>query len=543
MTHSRSAAAACMALMASAFPPPAATARGIATAPATLLPAPATANLRLWLHDPRGSATTPLATGIFLQGPGDAAWQFVPAQPDGSLNLQLAPGSYQFDTVEPNGAARALLRHRYRVTVAAGGAAGIAGSVPDSRGIHVVSLDLAVAPANAAVRAAQDRLTALAKLPASAFTPASPCQLMDQLTPERDFATDVSAGFPKVRVRLPSSGTIRALIVPVDFPDLRGRDDPTQFFAPLAADMRGFYLKQSYGRVRFDFQILPAWIHLPFSPERFGIGIVNGAGDVNAYRNDIVAFTDGQIDYSAYDAVYFLVPKETPMATMGFGPAITFPTWTRTGYLVNGAMGGADMYVNETRGVDGAQWKWMAHETGHAFGLLDEDLHHASSTLGSWGIMANSWSKHAIEHNGWDRYLQGWLDQPQVSCLTRPNLPDAGATVRLSPLVRQAGGTKLALVPLSSATILAIESRKNEGYDHISPGREGVLVYTVDMRLGSLGGGYRTQRRPGSTDPNFEDAALHVGDTVAVDRVTVTVTASDADGDTVTVRRQVQVPR
>jgi riboflavin synthase alpha subunit len=39
----------------------------------------------------------------------------------------------------------------------------------------------------------------------------------------------------------------------------------------------------------------------------------------------------------------------------------------------------------------------------------------------------------------------------------------------------------------------------------------------------------------GSTDPSFEDAALHAGDSITVDGVTVTVTATSADGDTVKV--------
>ena len=57
------------------------------------------------------------------------------------------------------------------------------------------------------------------------------------------------------------------------------------------------------------------------------------------------------------------------------------------------------------------------------------------------------------------------------------------------------------------------------------------------MTLGTLGGGYRTQRRSGSTDATFEDAALHVGDSVEVEGVTVTVTETSADGDTVRVSR------
>lgn len=83
-----------------------------------------------------------------------------------------------------------------------------------------------------------------------------------------------------------------------------------------------------------------------------------------------------------------------------------------------------------------------------------------------------------------------------------------------------------------------MESRKNEGYDRIAAGNEGVLVYTVDMTLATLKGGYRTVRRPGSIDPNFEDAALRSGESVSVDGVTVTVTASGKDGDTVRISRQ-----
>src|SRR5471032_736751 len=508
-------------------------------APDNLIATPAAANLRLWIYDPRTAHGKSLATGIFLQNiPTTAGWKFAPANPDGSLYLSLAPGNYQFDTVEPHGMAATLLRHRYQVAISATGVVSIQGLNPNSQRVYPVTLDLAAVPATGEARKRQDALKELASQAASTFRPTSACQLMDQVTPDRNFATDVSAGFPKVRIRLPSIGHIRALIVPVDFPDVRGQDDPARFFTPLANDVRDFYLKQSYGRVTFDFDVLSHWVQLPFSPGKYGMTSVNGSGDFAAFRNEIIALTETQIDYSLYDAVYFLVPKEMPMDQMGYGPAITGPSWTSTGYVVNGATGGADMYYNVARGVVGAQWKWMAHETGHAFGLYDEDLAHKSATLGSWSIMANNWSNHAIEHNGWDRYLQGWLSDAQVACLARPTLTHAGTSVRLGPLVRQQDtATKVAMVPLSGSKILVMESRKNEGYDRIPAGHEGVLVYTVDMTLGTLGGGYRTQRRGGSTDATFEDAALHVGDSVEVEGVTVAVTETGADGDTVRVSR------
>jgi M6 family metalloprotease-like protein len=371
-------------------------------------------------------------------------------------------------------------------------------------GYYAVTLKLAAVPATPQAQLLQDNLKALASEPASTFKPTSACQLMDQVSANRSFATDLSAGFPKVRTRLPSTGHIRALIVPVDFPNVNGQDNTAVFFTPLANDVRDFYLKQSYGRLAFDFSIVPNWVRLPFSPSKYGFTSANQSGDFTSYRNDIIAMTEKQIDYSQYDAVYFLVPKEMPMDQMGYGPAITGPTWTATGYVNNGATGGADMYL--AGNGPGSQWKWMAHETGHAFGLYDEDLNHASATLGSWGLMANNWSQNAIENILWDRYLQGWLPEAQVSCLPKTGLTKSDSTVVLSPLVRQNTATKVVLVPLSTSKILAIESRKNEGYDHIVPSHEGVLVYTVDITIGTLGGGYRTQRRVGSTDPSFEDA-------------------------------------
>ena len=60
------------------------------------------------------------------------------------------------------------------------------------------------------------------------------------------------------------------------------------------------------------------------------------------------------------------------MSAIGWGPAITYPIATSTGYITNGASGGADMFL-PGKGVNAAR-NWMAHETGHAFGLYDEDL-------------------------------------------------------------------------------------------------------------------------------------------------------------------------
>jgi M6 family metalloprotease-like protein len=501
--------------------------------PNKLTDAPSGTNVKLWIYNPKDKALAIGGRGIFLSI-GGGAFNFLPTNSDGSFYATWKIGAYTIDIVEPNQID--YLRKRYIATVDSVGVLTLDGLTANSQGYFTVTVDLPV-QTNPMLDDLKRRLLVLATTPASSFNPVSACQLIDQVTPIRGYNVDLSAGFPKIGQRLQSYGRIKALIVPVDFSDIVGKDNTVLYFSDVANGVRDFYHKQSYGAVAFDFDIVPQWIRLPFTSTKYGTGGLVGAGDAGGYQAAIISLTDGAIDYSGYDAVYYLVPKEMPMANMGWGPAITSPYWVSTGVVINGATGGADMYHAENNGIIGGRWKWMAHETGHAFGLYDEDLNHASQTLGHWGIMAMSWSNRAIELGAWDRYLQGWLPQSQVNCTTMSALTGDGAITKISPIVRQDKEVKSIMVPVTPSKILVIESRKSESLDVIPANNEGVLVYTVDMTKGQLGGGYVIQKRIGSTDKNFEDAALRTGDSITVDGVKITVMALDPTGDTVKISK------
>ena len=389
-------------------------------------------------------------------------------------------------------------------------------------------------PVSAAALAARAALDKLASEPVSTFVPTSPCQLIDQITPRRSYYTDLSAGFPKVRTRIKSYGNVKALIVPLDFTDIVGKDNPVTYFTPIAEGVNTYFNTISYGRVAFDFTILPNYVHMDFPISKYGIANTVGAGDVAGYRKAILDATNSQINYAEYEAVYFLVPKEMPMALMGWGPAITAPYQVDGGYIINGATGGADMYFNEQHGIKGATWKWMAHETGHAFGWYDEDYQHQSASLGNWGLMSQSWTNDVIEQNAWDRYLQGWLEESQVGCTSKSSLATA-KVFTINALSLNNGEQKAVMIPLSNSKILVAESRRASTLDNFGRTKEGLLVYTVDMTIGQLGGGYVTIRRPGSTSPEFLDAALRQGDSVTIDGVTITVTTSTTNSDTISI--------
>jgi len=510
------------------------------TIPSALAAAPAGSNIKMWFSDPRNPSQGLSGAGVFVcQGVGTPC-VFHAANSDGSFYLTLANGSYGFDTTEPNGMSTIFARKYYTVTVTTSGFttkdrdANI--GVANSAGFIAITLDLQTV-ANPMLLDLQNKINTLANIRVSSFVPKSACQLIDQVTPNRGLSVDLSAGFPKVAQRLTSAGRIKALIVPIDFSDVQGKDNTVAYFSTIATNVRDFYFKQSYGAVAFDFDIVSNWVRAPFTSTKFGTGGSVGAGDPNGYLNAIISLTDGAIDYSGYDAVYYLVPKEMPMANMGWGPAITYPHYTSNGVIMNGATGGADMYYTENNGIVGGTWKWMAHETGHAFGLYDEDLNHASQSLGYWNIMAMSWSNNSIELGAWDRYLQGWLPQSQVNCSEMASITSEGTTTKISPIVRQDKEIKTIMVPLTASKILVIESRKSESLDKIAANREGVLIYTVDMTKGQLGGGYVIQKRIGSTDKNFEDAALRTGDSITVEGVKITVMALDTTGDTVKISK------
>ena len=498
--------------------------------PSNLSPAPAGTNVKLWIADPRNVKAPMADSGIFYTT--GQTWIQAGSKADGSVNLTLGAGHYLIDTLAGAGLSNIMNRRRYIMDIASSGAVTIEGLTANASGIFGLTTDLISMDSSAD----PGQLAALIKLanePASTFKPTSQCQLIDAVTANRSLATDISTGFPKVRVRLPSYGHIKALIVPVDFTDLTGKDNTVSYYTRIANEVRDFYYTQSYGRVTFDFTIVPNWVHLPFATTKYG-----PSGDVGTYASSIIRLTDPEIEYGKYDAVYFLVPKEMPMSTMSAGPAITYPISTSSGVFNNGATGAADMYYKESNGNIGANWKWMAHETGHAFGLIDEDLRHQTITLGDWDIMASAWSSNAIELGAWDRYLLGWLTDAQVGCVKKDDLVSAGTTFSINTLVNQNDKQKSVMVPLSATKILVMESRRNAGLDVIPANQEGLIVYTVDVSVAQLGGGYVIQPRKGVTaESSYQDAALRVGDSITVEGVKITVLSANKDGDTVSLSK------
>ena len=478
--------------------------------PANISIPPTTGNVKFWIYDPLNkNLALAGSSGIFVL-PNGGAWTFMPISSSGLFIATWSVGTYSVDTVEPFGNSKEFSRHRYSVKVANDGSVSVNKMSPNSLGIYTLTVD-----------------PVTVKTSEAPFFPANDCQLLGQ-----DNNLEMNQGFPKRTKRLPSTGTIRALFIPVDFPDVTGRGNPADVYAEMANGMNAFYWNQSGRRVSFDFKILPTFVRMPFTSTFHELGKWSG-GDSFGYYTSALQEADSLVDYSQFDVVYIVSPREIPFSSMAYGPAHPSSIQTDDGVINNGSTSGADAWNN----LPGAPWKWISHETGHLFGLHDlYTVDPIKATYGSWDIMSNNWSVKAIELNAWNRYIQGWLSENQVNCLTS-NVLSSPVETLITPIERDSSLIKAVTIKVSNTKILVIESRRNEGFDKLTPVEEGTLVYTVDMTIGSIKGGWSTQRRPGSVAADFMDAALKVGDKVVVEGFTIEIISQTAAGDTVRVSK------
>lgn len=488
--------------------------------PVSVESAPAGTNIKLWIYNPSEKKSRLGSVGDWIGvniGYPNGDYVLKPANPDGSFYTKLISGTYLFDIVVPNPNPEQFVQKRYKVTVSNSGDPSITRMRSNSAGFFTVTVDL-------------PKSESLNK-----FVATTQCQLLDQTDDAK-----IRVGFPKPPARLPSFGTLNALIIPVDFQDVPGRRAPAEEFTLMTDATNVFYYATSGNRVKFDFQVIKNWVRMPVSSTFHKLG-TPGYGDIFSYWELALATADPLVDFSQFDVVYVLSPRETPSSSIAWGPAGALDSSsgypgisTDDGLVTNITSSGADAWQNVAQGTP---WVWMAHETGHLFGLHDLYVNPGAQTFGAWDLMASNSSKFAIEINSWNRYVQGWFTDSQIKCLNAVDINTTGVTQLINPLSRINQLTKAVVVRLSDTKVLVIESRRNEGFDVLTPAQEGSLVYTVDMTIPSMKGGWKVQRRAGSTDPFFLDAALRPGGVITVEGLRIEVISRDQNGDTVKVSR------
>ncbi|KAK8057468.1 hypothetical protein PG996_011405 [Apiospora saccharicola] len=291
---------------------------------------------------------------------------------------------------------------------------------------------------------------------------------------------------------VPGTGTLKAFMLFVDFPDaVSGNESAQAMYDQMAPPTAEWYAQASYGNLTLDISAdTSAYYRMPKSAAAYDW--LGNTWRQDAYVQDALdAFTgNGARPPPPEVDVLYVVP------TSGAAPWIkrsqtTFdPISTRQGQKVAkkavtfGANSAMDL-IHMT----------MVHETGHTFCL--PDYYSFNSYLGfyvgGFSIMAET-NGGSPDYFAWDKYRLGWIKDESVDCIL-----EKGSTEHvLTPLAVNGPGKKAVVVAASETHALIAEVRIASGVD-ANTCAPGVLLTIVDTREAGGNGPIRVlDTTPGS---------------------------------------------
>lgn len=358
----------------------------------------------------------------------------------------------------------------------------------------------------------------------SAGDPAAPCKL-----PIADGRGDVAiGGWPRAAERLRATGEVVATVIMVDFPDAPATMSPEDAFAKVAPS-DGIFDEMSYGRLDYRLEPVMTWYRMS-QPSTAYAPLTSSFDHHRAYIAEAVALADADVDFSSTESLIVLANPDAEGLGEA-GPAFT-PISADEGIAVDGTV----LMNGATSAHDLNHWGaiWLNHEVTHTLGLPDLYAFEGGEGLpytGEFGYMGlSSLDSNAPGLLAWERWVLGWIDDEQVTCLPAPLTSMARAVV--SP-IGTAGGPKAVVVAIGPTRALVAEARTATGLD-AGIRKEGVLVYTVDSSVESGFGPVRVFPAD-PVDPTvgyttFFEAPRAVGESVEVNGVRVAVVSRDGEG-------------
>ncbi|MGW7362106.1 M6 family metalloprotease domain-containing protein [Streptomyces sp. NPDC054841] len=292
----------------------------------------------------------------------------------------------------------------------------------------------------------------------------------------------MSEGVPTPPGYARSTGEVRALNLMIDFPDAEGAGAALDRFGEFFPQTEQWYATSSYGRLVYRPEVpLAHWLRMPMPFAAYGIE--RGAPYEPGYRQlvqDIVAATDHQVDFSAYDLVNILVTPNAGPSALDTVLSVTFSGNPDAPYADGVALGNTSFVYSRQDDGSGTYsetgYRVLPHENGHVFGLPDLYTSEGGGAVGHWDIMSEDWGANN-DLLGWHKWKLGWLDNNQVGCASE----SGSSEYELTPLATR-GGRKLVFVPFAADSGYAVEVRTRAGNDE-AVCEPGVLVYRIETDI------------------------------------------------------------
>ncbi|XDG05328.1 hypothetical protein ABKA04_004943 [Annulohypoxylon sp. FPYF3050] len=336
----------------------------------------------------------------------------------------------------------------------------------------------------------------------------------------------LSAGFGYELNCAPSTGTLNAFMIFVDFDDapaIETTQSLHDFFLPAAAE---WYAGSSYGALTLNVTAdTSRFYRMPVTAASYGWARGLSYETHEKYIQDAL---DAYNQTIAPTDVLYVVPTANA-AAISFSPTFMGDVQTRAGVYV--------AKKSVTFGLDAYKtWKYLVlnHETGHTMCLPDYYPFNGSATglfIGGWDLMGLI-SGPSPDYFAWDKWRLGWLSDEQIDCVA-----EAGSTTHTLTPLETTGGSKAVVIKHNSTDVLVVELRSADGLDSASC-TTGVLLYTISTTTATGEGPVRvldtTPASGGCAGDELNDAPLSLAGTTSYTvsewGITVTVVRESSDG-------------
>jgi M6 family metalloprotease-like protein len=283
-------------------------------------------------------------------------------------------------------------------------------------------------------------------------------------------------GFPRGKNFLPSKGVFNAIVIPVDFSDARAKLSPAENSRPYVEDFKQFWEFMSKGSIRFEVETLSKWISMPRSAREYA-GFWPHFPEMDNYIKDVISEADPFIDFKRFSIVY-IIPVDEVKSFFEVGPVVASGN---SDYFktdegpINNLVVGTDPSIS----MGGVKWKWLAHETGHLFGLSHpHSFENNDKRLASiFSLMDFGYVAPGLY--GWERWLVDWIQSTNVRCKDISDIQKISHLHNVAPL-GSFSGNEIIVYRVEDQKVLVIENRRANEFDLLPKDYEGVFVYEVN---------------------------------------------------------------